>query len=215
MAQQSPRYNRFAMRRTAEGATNMRILSFAAVLVISSSSALAGPRDDVIAAMGKCTTISDDRARLACYDGLTPWLEEALGTPSDALQGNRAPTEDEQKSWFGFNLGSLSGASPKQQTTLQKFGSDKLPETQAQADAAETIDSISAGISDYAFTPFGRFIVFLDNGQVWRQEEGDSDRAYFYKSPKDNTVTIGRGAFGSYNLKINDSNKIYKVTRVK
>jgi len=194
----------------------MRIPCLSAAVVLLASAALAGPRDDVIAAMGKCATISDDKSRLACYDALAPRVKEAQGTPPAALPGNRAPTEEEQKSWFGFNLGSLFASSPEQQSTPQQFGSDKLPETHAQEEAAaETVDSISAGVTDYAFTPFGKFIVFLDNGQVWRQEEGDSDRAYFHKAAKDNTVTIKRGLLGSYNLTINDSNRLFKVTRVK
>jgi hypothetical protein len=193
----------------------MRIPYLIAALVIFASAALAGPRDDVIAAMGQCAAISDDKARLACYDALAPQAKQALGTPPASLPGNRAPTEEEQKSWFGFNLGSLFGTSPQQQTAPQQFGSDKLPEAQTQERTALTVDSISAGVTDYAFTPFGKFIVFLDNGQVRRQEEGDSDRAFFHKAAKDNTVTIERGVLGSYNLRINDSNKLFKVTRVK
>ena len=86
----------------------------------------------------------------------------------------------------------------------------------ASADsAALAVDSITAGVSEFAYNPFGRFIVFLDNGQVWKQIEGDVDRAVFPKLGKDNKVTISRGFIGSYNLTINDSAKVFKVTRVK
>jgi hypothetical protein len=57
--------------------------------------------------------------------------------------------------------------------------------------------------------------VFLDNGQVWRQMQGDADRAHFRPKAKDNKVIISRGSLGSYNITINDSPKLYKVTRVK
>ena len=86
----------------------------------------------------------------------------------------------------------------------------------AQEEAAQTeLESISAGVSDYAYTPLGKFIVFLDNGQVWRQIPGDADRAMFRKTAKDNAVTISRGFVGSYNMTINGSAKVFKVTRVK
>ena len=62
---------------------------------------------------------------------------------------------------------------------------------------------------------FGKFILFLDNGQVWQQIEGDADRANFHKDPKDNKVTIERGLIGSYNLMVNDSTRTYKVERIK
>ena len=76
----------------------------------------------------------------------------------------------------------------------------------------EQIESITAAVTDYSFNPFGKFIVFLDNGQVWR--EIDPDLAHFNKGGA-NTVTIERGMMGSYNMRINDGNKIYKVTRIK
>jgi len=171
---------------------------------------------DLLEALGKCAAVAEDHARLACYDALSPHVKEALAAPPAALPGNRPPTDEEQRSWFGFDLGNLFGASPSQQTTPQAFGSDRLPETHAKEEtAAVAVDSITAGVTDYAYTPFGKFIVFLDNGQVWRQIEGDADHAVFRKSAKDNKVTINRGLIGSYNLMINGSERVFKVTRVK
>ena len=164
----------------------------------------------------KCSGIGDDKARLACYDALVHPAQAALARPPEPQETDHPPTVAEQKSWFGFDLSGLFGSSPSQQTTPQKFGSDNLPSTHQKEEAAATeLDSISAGVTEYAFTPFGKFIVFLDNGQVWRQVEGDTDRAFFHKSPKDNKVTISRGLIGSYNLTLNDANKVYKVDRVK
>ncbi|MBS0274188.1 MAG: hypothetical protein JSR55_07245 [Proteobacteria bacterium] len=181
---------------------------------------MAGPRDDVLEAMGKCAAITDSKARLDCYDAVAPRLRDALNQPPETL--SHPPTKEEQQSWFGFNLGSIFGTSPDKQTTPQQFGSDQLPApATSSAPAAgaapvpEVIDSITAKLTDYSFTPFHKFIIFLDNGQVWRQIQGDSEIAHFSRAAADNTVTIERGAIGSYNLRINDSNKIFKVSRVK
>lgn len=176
----------------------------------------ATPTQDLLEAIGRCAAVADDHARLACYDAVSPRVKDALAVPPSSLPANRQPTTEEQKSWFGFDLGGLFAANPSQQTTPQQFGSDKLPETHAKEDvAAATVDSISAGVTEVAYTPFGKFIVFLDNGQVWRQLEGDADRAVFHKPANANKVTIARGFIGSYNLMINDSDKVFKVTRVK
>lgn len=190
------------------------------LLAILSGTALAGPRDDVLAAMGKCAALTDDKERLACYDGLAPRLRDALNVPPPAL--DHPPTKEEQQSWFGFNLGNWFGNStpPTAQTTPEQFGADKVPAPPPVAGSSESaapqppqeIDSITATVTDYSFNPFGKFIVFLDNGQVWR--EIDPDPAHFDKGGT-NTVTIERGMLGSYNLHINDGNKTYKVTRVK
>jgi hypothetical protein len=190
------------------------------LLAVASGPALAGPRDDVLEAMGKCATLTDNKARLDCYDAVAPRLRDALNRPPEAL--SHPPTEEEQKSWFGFNLDGLFGSNgtpPAVQTTPGQFGADKLAakeappaEGAAQPEQPKPIESITATVTDYSFNPFGRFVVFLDNGQVWKQI--DSDVAHFSKGGG-NSVMIERGAMGSYNMHINDGNHVYKVTRVK
>ncbi|HEY1615117.1 MAG TPA: hypothetical protein VGF97_15640 [Rhizomicrobium sp.] len=192
------------------------IAVFALGILFAGAASAQDASRDVLEALGKCGAIADDHARLACFDALTPRVRDALAAPPTALASNHQPTVEEQKSWFGFNLSGLFGASPDQQTTPQAFGSDKLATTHAKEDvAANAVDSITAGVTEYAYTPFGKFIVFLDNGQVWRQIEGDADHAQFKKAAKDNTVIIDRGFISSYNMRLNDSDKTYKVTRVK
>jgi hypothetical protein len=202
---------------------NRLLWGTAAAALFFAVPALAADQREVLEALGKCAGLADDKARLACYDGLAPQVKDALSAPPAAVasaQPPGPPTEEQQKSWFGFDVGGLFGTAPAQQTTPQQFGSDKLPPppppppgtTPAQP---PPIDSITAGVTDYAINPFGKFIVFLDNGQVWKQEQGDADRAQFRKNPKDNKITISRGFIGSYNMTLNDSTKVYKVTRVK
>jgi hypothetical protein len=193
---------------------NLRLLGGVLIAVVCATNVHAESREDILESLGKCAAISEDKARLACYDALSPHVKEVLATPPKSL--DREPTEAEQKSWFGFDLSGLFGASPSQQTTPQQFGSDQLPATHAKEDvAAEKIDSITAHVTDYAYTPFGKFIVFLDNGQVWRQVTGDVDHANFHKVATENTVKIFRAIMGTYSLTINDSAKVFKVDRVK
>lgn len=193
----------------------MRLGTTAVVLsLLTAAPSLAQPQQDVLEAVGQCAGVPDAQARLACYDKIAPRVKETIATPPPSL--NRAPTAEEQHSWFGFDLSGLFGAAPEQQTTPAEFGANKLPETHEKEEvAAQELDSISAGVTDYSYTPFRKFIVFLDNGQVWRQIEGDVDIATFKKLPKDNKVTISRGLIGSYNLTINGSARTYKVTRLK
>jgi hypothetical protein len=217
---------------------NIRLFAMSAAIVLCGGAAFAEPEDDLLKAYGECADIRDDPARLACFDSVSGRAKEAVAPPAEqapsvstaapaappvaaapappvaAAAPTPAPAEEE--SWFGRNVGSIFGTAPEQQTTPEKFGADQLPPPQTpQATAPEALDSISANVTDLAFTPFGKFIVFLDNGQIWRQLEGDADRAHFKKDPKDNRITISRGALGSYNLTINDSSKVFKVIRVK
>jgi len=185
-----------------------------AFLTLFCGSSNAASRDDVLEQLGRCAAIADNTARLACYDALAPHVKDALATPPTGI--DHPPTQEEQKSWFGFNLDNLFGSAPEQQTTPDKFGNDRLPSTEQKKEAVEReVDSITAVVTDYSFSLDGRFVVFLDNGQVWRQIQGDTGQAHFKRNAKDNTVTIERGMLDSYNLAINDANKTFKVTRVK
>lgn len=196
---------------------NFRIPAVTTVALITflSGPVHADPREDLLQAIGKCTTLTDDKARLACYDAAAPHLHDVLNVPPAAM--STPPTSEEQKSWFGFNLGSLFGSSsPASQTTPQQFGAERTPQTQQKVEQAQKeVDSISAGVTEYSFTFDKKFIVFLDNGQVWRQLQADTALAHFHHLATDNRVTIERGVMGSYNLTINDSEETFKVTRLK
>ena len=186
----------------------------AGFLTLFSGAVHADPREDLLQAINKCAAVSDDKARLACYDAAAPHLRDVVSAPPQTM--STPPTKEEEKSWFGFDLGGLFGGSAPSQTTPQQFGSETTAPVKEKVEAAEQeVDSISAGVTEYSFTFDKKFIVFLDNGQVWRQMQGDSDEAHFSRVPTDNKVTIERGLMGSYNLSINDSKHIYKVTRVK
>ena len=194
----------------------LRLAAFATLAACQFETVEASPRDDVLQGLQKCAAIQDDKGRLACYDALVRPAQVALARPPEPQEADHPPTQEEQKSWFGFDLSGLFGSSPNQLSTPQKFGSENLPETKQKVEEAQTeLDSITAGLTEVAFTPFGKFIVFLDNGQIWRQLPGDSDLAQFRKPAKNNKVTISRGFIGSYNLTVNDSSKTFKVERVK
>lgn len=190
---------------------NCRTALFAIfALVTFVPAAAAASRDDTLEAVAKCATILDDKLRLGCYDTLAPRVRDALGNPPEVLAHN--PTQEEQKSWFGFDIAGLFG-NKSPETTPQQFGREET-NTAPAAPEMEDIDSITAGVADYSFRD-NKFIVFLDNGQVWQQLNGDNGVARFKSSPKDNTVTISRGFLKSYNLKINDDTSFYKVKRLK
>ncbi len=183
-------------------------------LALFSGAVRADPREDVLDAMGKCAAVTDNTARLDCYDAAAPRLRDVLNVPPPVL--STPPTKDQEKSWFGFNLDGLFGGPAQVQTTPQQFGSEKTPEVQQKVESAQQeVDRITAGVTEYSFTLDKKFIVFLDNGQVWRQLQGDTGEAHFHRTASDNTVTIERGILGSYSLTINDSNSTFKVTRVK
>lgn len=194
----------------------LRLLFTMAILALGVPvSANAGPRQDALEALEKCAAIADGTARLSCYDSLAPNIKAAAAAPPEQFAG--PGSKEQQESWFGLNFGNLFGSGSGPQSTPQQFGSERLPQSPAEQakDEAQQIDSITATLTEYAKNPFGKFVVFLDNGQAWHQLQGDSGEARFAKNPRDNKVTISRALLGSYSLTINDSERTYKVERIK
>jgi uncharacterized protein YgiB involved in biofilm formation len=189
------------------------ILLVAAAALFIAAPVHATTRDDLLKAVNTCMAIAGNAERLACYDALKPQVQAALAETPEQV------AKEESSSWFG--LDHLFGGKPAPQVEPKQFGSDQLPPAeQAKVMPPEIatireLDTITATLTDYALTASGHFIVFLDNGQVWQQSEGDSDTIHFRHNPKDNTVSISRGIVGTYDLKLNTANQIYKVRRQK
>lgn len=193
-----------------------------AAIALAAGTAQADPRQELVDGMAKCAAVTAGDARLACYDALNPALKAAQAEPV-APPPAAAPPAPPADSRAWYDPGRIFGVSPRQQTTPETFGGENIapppppPGTVVKPEdmAPAPIDSITAGVTDFSFNPYDKFLVVLDNGQIWQQLESDSGaKARFSKSSK-NTVTISRGFIGSYNLQINDGSAVYKVRRLK
>ena len=71
-----------------------------------------------------------------------------------------------------------------------------------------------SNVAQYSFSPHGQFTVVLDNGEIWRQLESDDGIARF-KHSGGNIVQISKGFWGSYDLRLNTANSVFKVTRIR
>lgn len=91
------------------------------------------------------------------------------------------------------------------------FGSDRLPKNDATPPQRE---SMTAKVAQVRWNPFKHFSITLDNGQVWRQIDADSETAVGRLVPAA-TVKITRGFLGSYSLAVEGEWGIYKVKRIK
>jgi hypothetical protein len=85
------------------------------------------------------------------------------------------------------------------------FMRDVLPKPELQA---------SGRVASYRFDGNGFFTVTLANGEVWRQLDGDTTYAHWFKKPESYFVTITGGALGSLNLRLKGDPHSYKVKRV-
>ena len=219
-----------------------RSVALSAVVVVLASAAHAESSEAASSAIGTCSGLTDAQARLACYDQLAAKLKAgeavapqayapAAPMPVPVAQAPAAPAQTaaqsfgqatpdstkEKSSWY--NPGSWFGGgndTPHVTTgTPAEFGAEALPPAKPAPGmpATEPLDHITATVTSVTFNGTGRFRVALDNGQMWKQIEGDTGVARFSRTGHD-SVTISRGALGSYNLVIGSHNATFKVTRI-
>ncbi len=176
----------------------MRFPAFMLMSLFAAGLAHADPAQDALAEVAKCADIADSIDRLKCFDRAAPLVKGALAPPPKAATEKRSFLD-----WFGF---------PKPPTppqTVEEYGKPAPPA------APQEVTAITANVLEYARTPRGLSVFILENGQIWRQSEGDTT---VVRDPAPGTpmkVTIENGFLGSYNLTIEGRNGLIKVTRLK
>jgi len=178
-------------RRRAKREFSMQIRVLAFISIFVAGAAHANPTADASAEIAKCAGITDSAARLRCFDAAAL---RANGAPA-AQPAREAPDRDG------------SGFSPPQAVTrVEDFGKPPPP---------PKITKITATVVELARTARGRSIFTLDNGQVWRQLDGDDADVQDPYPGKTMKITIERAFLANFNLTIDGRNGSIRVRRVK
>lgn len=147
----------------------------------------AGAQTEADSAFARCGTISDSQARLACYDGARDQAKGLHWPEFSNPPANVGPARPQ----------ALAPRTAAQRPVIPPSGERRV-----------------ARVAQYSFSPHGQFTIVLDNGEVWRQLDSDDGAARF-RHAGENIVQISRGFWGSYDLKLNAANIVFKVTRVR
>ncbi len=154
-----------------------------------------------------CTTIDDAAARLACYDrvaGRTKPMTAVPGpapasAPASASAAVSAPIPAPIPAPAPASAAAPVTAAAAAATAEQDFGltpaAKKAQEPKVAGDAEP--EAIERTIAKIARDGQDRFVVTLDDGQVWAQNEA---KAGVYPRPGE-SVTISRAALGGYVLR--------------
>ena len=179
------------------------------LLCLLAPAALADTRDDVLAGIGRCGAIRDDRTWLDCVYGAQQPMRAKLNLPP-------APE-------FQQRLVPPAASAPMAMPRYDVPPPAPAPRVAARPARHPGFFSTLIGnapptavsrMTEYHFDKKGAFVVTLENGQTWRQTNTEVGQVNWDKSPGAYMVTIIPQAFGSYSLKVNDSNQLYKVERV-
>jgi hypothetical protein len=98
------------------------------------------------------------------------------------------------------------------------FNDDKprAPERVAAIPGAPpaAVDHVTARLTDYSVSDRGIVTVTLDNGEVWRQIDGDGPPPRLNRPARTYVVTIKPGFLGAYNLTVGGQAGLYRVRRL-
>jgi hypothetical protein len=126
-----------------------------------------------------CVAVNDDATRLACYDRAYGRNAASRNAATAAHAAPAAAAPKDPVAEFGL-------------TEAAKQAKD--PAKAAAAAAAPT--SVTAKVISVRFRKYGEFVVTLDNGQVWEQNEPMPSAIVRIGD----TVTVKKAALGSYAL---------------
>lgn len=184
-------------------------LAVAAFAVAVPGAAQAGLRDDVMTAAQRCWSLSDDKAWLACYYRAAQPMQAAVNPMAPPVKAQAAPLPRvvaapprRSRSWLGrmFNDDTARAPAP---VTAPPPGMAPVP-----------TDHITARLASYSFSQTGVMTVTLDNGEVWRQVDGDGPPPRLKNAARSYVVTIRPGFIGSYSMTVSGQTGLYKVRRL-
>lgn len=204
-----------------------------AFLAILPAAAQAGPRDDVVDELVKCTDIADSAERLACFDRSTPALRAVAGASAAAHAADEAAAQAEPPKATALAepppvappppAEPASAPAPSQEggswlSGLNPFnGIGSVPKPTARQMAYQPIGQeilpVTIGVKEFYVPSGGAFMVTLANGQVWRAVHGYPSPPKF-REGKTNLVTVDHAMLGGNNLSLYGNSVLYKVERV-
>lgn len=163
---------------------------------------LAGVREDVLAAMQRCSVIPDDRTWLDCTYGAQQLMRSRLGlTPAPEFQQRLVPPATAMGASAPVAVSSAPRVAPPPPRhrggVMDLFSSNSRPVTVSVLVAVR-------------YDSQGAFIATLENGQVWHQvnvQTGDAKARLTLGSK----ITVVPGAVWSYDLKVGNNPHAYKV----
>lgn len=173
-------------------------LVFGSTVVISNQSKADQLQDFLL----KCPTISEDASRLACFDDAAKKMlgsvVRSLGTDEAVSSAEKTkPTREDKISDFG--KGQLRASPVKEVREQQK----KEIKTELKA--------ITLTVVKVVTTKLNKFVLYMGNGQVWKQKEGARIRL-----PKGEfKVEIKKGMMGSFKMYVPNRKSFIRVKRLK
>ncbi|WP_019029321.1 hypothetical protein [Colwellia piezophila] len=152
---------------------------------------------DLASDIKACSQISQDKARLTCFDKLGRGEQSASAVASTAVLSTAA-----------ISTALTPRSSKLNEQQIDAFAKEHVEKTAEEK--ANEILSISLTISKLVKTTRGQWKITFKNGQKWQQKDSTK-----LKLKLDDKVTLTKGALNSVYLQKENTNKRIKVKRLK
>jgi hypothetical protein len=158
-----------------------------------------------------CVAVNDDMARLACYDRAfgrkaassteaAVAVAAAAGTAATAPSAARVPVAPTSAPPVRVAPTDATPVPVVPEDPVAEFGlteaAKQAKDPAKAAEAAKAPTSVTAKVISVRFRKYGEFVVTLDNGQVWEQNDPMSSAVVRVGD----TVTVKKAVLGSYTL---------------
>lgn len=148
-----------------------------------------GARAAIVQKLTDCRKITEDAARLACYDQAAAAFDQAEAK-GDVVVVDREQAQKVRRQAFGFTIPSIS--------IFEKSATQ------------EEVENVTGVIATARQDGSGRWVIKLDDGAIWTQVGADE----VFKTPKPGmSVKIRKAALGSYLMSV-DNQGSFRAHRV-
>ena len=169
---------RVGLRSGALAAT-LAVLAATPLLAKDKHTAPEVGRAQALLDLAKCRAITDDQARLACFDKAAAVFDEAEAS-GDIVVVDKAQAKEVKRQAFGLNLNGALGIFDR-------------------GIHAEKVDSVTLSVAEAHQDPYGKWIITTSEGQIWRQIDSDPlDQA----PRKGEQLVVSQGSLGSFFVKV-------------
>jgi hypothetical protein len=138
-------------------------------------------RPEALEAVLRCRAITDEKARLACFDSAVAGFETALAS-REVVAVDRQQIRQQKRSLFGLDL-----------PNLNPFGGG------GDNDDGTEVNSLDGVVASAFQDSEGRWVMTLQEGGTWRQI---SDAMLGRNPRRGSKVHIRKAAMGSYMLRV-------------
>lgn len=160
-------------------------------------------------AVETCRKTASDAERIACLEAALADAPEpsAPAAGSDAEPDRHSEPRDRGQP----ERSSVAGPEPVDGIGAQQVRS----RTQTSADLTASLETARGQrVAGYVEVPYRRLQVELENGQVWRQITGDTQRLRV-DLERNQTVDIEESRIGGYRLRLNEMGRTIRVERIR